>query len=530
VLLIACANIANLLLARAAAARTQIAIRVALGAPRSRLVRDILTESVLLSIAGGLAGLLVAFAGSRTILLLAFRGSQFVPISTSPSLPLLAFAFGLSLVTALVFGTAPAWIASHADPAEALRGAGRSTRDRSSLARRSLVVLQVALSAVLLIGAGLLTLTLSNLEQQRFGFQPQGRYVVRMNPALAGYKPEQLYALYQRLGQRLPRIPGVISAAWSIYSPMRGDNWSLNVSFPGRPARDEDGASFDRISPGYFETIGTRVLRGRAIGPGDTPTSPQVAVVNEAFVHKFFTRENPIGQRFGMGGPKHAADFEIVGVVEDAKYQDPRGPAYPTFFLPFLQMSRDPEQQFLIGSHYAGDIELRVAGHPENLESEVRRALADVDPNLTVLDFLSLPEQVARNFNQDRLIARLTELFGVLALILAGVGLYGVTAYSVARRTSEIGIRVALGATGLNVVRLVLRGVALQLAVGLSIGIPAALAGTRMIASQLYGVKSYDPAILAIAIAVLAACALLAGFIPARRAAAIDPLDALRVE
>jgi macrolide transport system ATP-binding/permease protein len=530
VLLIACANIANLLLARGASARGETAIRVALGAPRHRLLRQTLTESVLLAILGGAGGLLVAFAGTRTILMLAFRGSRFVPIDATPSLPVLGFAFLLSLLTGMVFGLAPAWLMARSDPAEALRGAGRATRDRSSLAQRSLVVLQVALSAVLLIGAGLLTQTLRNLENQRFGFEPEGRMVVRVNPALAGYKPEKLYGLYEQLQQRLPQIPGVISASYSIYSPMRGDNWSFGVHIEGHPPDEQVGASFDRIGPHYFETVGTRLLRGRTIGLEDTPTSRQVAVVNQAFARKFFPNQDPIGKHFGMGDPSHSGDFEIVGVVEDTKYQDARRPAYSTFFMPFLQMSTDPKMSFMVGSHYIGDIELRVAGNPENLNAAVRRTLAGIDPNLTILDFMTLNEQVARNFNQDRLIARLTELFGGLALILACVGLYGVTAYAVAQRTGEIGIRMALGADRPRILGLVLRGALLQLGIGLAIGIPAALAGGQLLASQLYGVEGHDPAILALAAGVLTACALVAGFVPARRAASIDPIRALRVE
>src|SRR6266568_1835126 len=530
VLLIACANIANLLLARGAATRFETAIRAALGAPRRRLIRQIITESVLLAFLGGLAGLFVAFAGTRTILLVAFRGAHYVPISPTPSLVVLGFAFLLSLLTGIIFGVAPAWITSHSDPAEALRGAGRSTRDRSSLPRQSLVVLQVALSVILLIGAGLITQNLRNLESQRFGFETEGRLMVRVNPALAGYKPEKLYGLYQQLEQRLPQIPGVISASYSLYSPMRGDNWGFGIHIEGHPPDERIGASFDRVGPHYFETIGTRLLRGRAIGEEDTPTSRQVAVVNETFVRKFFPKEDPIGKRFGMGDASNSGDLEIVGLVEDTKYQDARGPAYPTFFMPFLQLTKDPKLSFTIGSHYIGDVELRVAGKPENLEAAVRRTLADIDPNLTVLDMISLSEQLDRNFNQDRLIARLTDLFGSLALVLASVGLYGVTSYSVARRTSEIGIRMDLGADPAKVVGLILGGALIQLALGLALGVPAALAGGRLLSSQLYGVKSYDPAILSLAALVLAASALVAGFVPARRAASIDPMQALRTE
>jgi len=280
VLLIACANIANLLLARGAARRSETAIRVALGAPRQRLLGQTLTESVLLAILGGAGGLVVAFAGTRTILLVFFRGSRYVPINAVPSLPVLGFAFLLSLMTGVVFGLAPAWIMARSDPAEALRGAGRSTRDRSSLVQRSLVVLQVALSAVLLIGAGLLTQTLRNLENQRFGFEPQDRLVVRVNPAQAGYKTrENLYGLYQQLEQRLPQIPGVISASYSTYSPMRGDNWAFGIHVEGHPPDEQAGASFDcssitMVRPGWAISGSTSWVAPNPLPPCSSVLSP----------------------------------------------------------------------------------------------------------------------------------------------------------------------------------------------------------------------------------------------------------------
>jgi len=267
------------------------------------------------------------------------------------------------------------------------------------------------------------------------------------------------------------------------------------------------------------------LLRGRVIEERDRPGGLNVAVINETFARRFFPNEDPIGQRFGMGDESHASDYEIVGIVEDAKYQDTRGPAYATFFLPLLQT---PPGELVRG--WVGSIELHVAGKPENIESAVRKTLADVDPNLTVLNLVTFGEQVARNFNQERLIARLAELFGVLALILACVGLYGVTAYAVTRRTSEIGVRMALGADRRNVLALVLRGALAQLGLGLGIGIPAALAGGRVLAGQLYGVKSYDPMILGLAAVILAACAVLAVSVPARRATCVDPIVALRYE
>jgi predicted permease len=382
---------------------------------------------------------------------------------------------------------------------------------------------------VLLIGAGLLTRSLRNLEDQRFGFETRGRLIVHVNPALVAYPPEKLYGLYERLQQRLAQVPGVLSASLSGYSPLGGNNWNERVYIEGHPPDFEGPApSWDRVGPHYFETIGTRLLRGRAIEERDTPAAQHVAVINETFARKFFRNEDPLGQHLGFGDASHSGDYEIVGVVEDAKYQDTRGPAYATVFLPLLQTPAGESRHD--SSVYIHDIELRVAGKPESLEPAVRRALADVDPNLTVLGVVSFSEQVARNFNRERLIARLTELFGLLALVLAGVGLYGVTAYSVARRTNEIGIRMALGAERRNILGMVLRGAFTQVILGLAIGIPAALAGGRLLSAELYGVKSYDAVVLGLAVVTLAACAFVAGFVPARRATKVDPMVALRYE
>jgi predicted permease len=531
VLLIACANIANLLLARGAANRLQTAVRLALGAPRRRLVRQMLTESVLLGVAGGAAGLYLAYAGTRAILLLAFRGAHYVPISARPSLPVLGFAFLLSLVTGIVFGVAPAWIESRSDAADALRGAGRSTKDRFSLLQKPLVVTQMGLSVALLVAAGLLTMSLRNLENQRFGFITGDRLMVKVDASFAGHATERLFGLYHEIQDRLIQIPEVLSVSLSLYSPMEGNNWNEPAFIEGRDGNYQ--TAWDRVSAHYFETIGTRLLRGRAIEERDTPAAQHVAVVNQTFARRVFPNQDPIGQHLGLGGSAHSGDYQIVGVVEDAKYQDARAPAYPTVFLPLLQISlsatkAENSQEF--ASNYIGDVELHVVGRPENLEPAVRKVLADVEPNLAVTNVLSFGEQVARNFDQERLIARLTEVFGGLALLLACIGLYGVTAYSVARRTNEIGIRMALGAARTSVLGLVLRNAFAQLGLGLAIGIPLALAGGRLLAAELYAVKSDDPAIFGLVAIVLSACALVASVVPARRAVSIDPMRALRTE
>ena len=533
VLLIACANIANLLLVRGMARASETSLRMALGAQRRRILRQLLTESLLLSMFGGVAGLAVAYAGTRLLLSLAFPDSPSIPIEATPSIPVLAFSFALSVVTGLLFGIAPAWITSRAEPAEALRGSNRATRDGSSLLQRSLVVLQAALSLVLLVGAGLMSKSLGNLEHQDFGLQTHGRVVVHMDPEGAGYKTTELQSLYDEIQNRFGAMPGVERVGISLYSPLEGNNWGEGVSIEGRPEgrADEDlGASWLRVSPGFFDLIGQRVLRGRGITAQDTATAPGVAVVNQAFVKKFFPHgEDPIGKRFGFSGVKSSTDLTIVGVVNNVVYNNPREPLRAMYFRPLLQPAKtDPEHD--VRSMYANSFMLQLKGPVEGLESQVRHTLASINPNLTVEDYSAFDHQIAGMFNQERLIARLTQLFGMLALILASIGLYGVTSYTVARRTSEIGVRMALGAGRGSVVRMVMRGAMLQAGLGLALGIPVALLGAHWIKSQLYGMAGADLTVLAGATLILALAAGVAGLIPARKAATIDPMTALRTE
>jgi len=536
-LLVACANIANLLLARGTMRRAETSIRTALGAARSVLIRQALTESAVLAVAGGLIGIGIAYGGARMILTLAFPEAKQMPIEASPSPVVLGFAFLLSLITGVVFGIVPAWISSHSDPAEALRGLNRSTGDRSLLPQKALIVFQAALSLVLLVGAGLMTQTLRNLQRQDFGLTTANRYVIHIDPMGAGYTLDRIRGFNDQLEREFNAMPGVKSVGIALYSTLEGNNWGEGVWIQGHPepvSGQDNGSSWDRISPRFFETVGEPVVRGRGFTEQDTATSRMVAVVNQKFVQKFFPKEDPIGRHFGTSGQESAADYEIVGIVADAKYTNPRDLPRPMYFRPLTQLNPHLKQGSAImgesRSLFANSITVQFVGEPAALESAARRTLTNINPNLNIEDFRSLDHQVADNFNQERLITRLTGLFGVLALILASVGLYGITAYSVARRTSEIGIRMALGANRNNVVAMVMSRAIILVAIGLAIGIPVALLGGRLMSSQLYGVRSYDPLTIFVAVAVLSVFAALAGFIPARRAASIEPMNALRTE
>jgi len=530
-LLIACANLANLLLARGTATRVRTALQLAIGASRTRIVRSQLTESLVLALLGGAAGLVLARYASQAMLLIAFRGASSVPIATSPSPSVLLFTFAVALATGVVFGVGPAWMASHADPAEALRGSSRVTRDTSAFSQKALVVLQAALSLALLTVAGLLTRSLSNLEHQSYGFEQQGRLVVRINPQAAGYTQERLTGLYERLEDRLSRIPGVVTSSLALYTAQQGNNWGENVYIAGRTVTG--GSSWDRVSARYFETLGTPIVRGRGIEPEDTAASTRVAVINEAFARRYFPNEDPIGRHFGKDEASHAGDYEIVGVAADAKYQDATRAPQPMFFVPLTQKvayATAGDSRVEDGSMYMGSIVLHTIGDPDLLASEVRRALTDVDPNLTPTSIRSFAEQVRIQTSEHTLIARLTDAFGLIALLLASIGLYGVTAYRVARRTSEVGLRMALGANRRDIVALVLRGAFGQVGLGLLLGIPLALLARQWLQHQLFGISGFDPWSLTLAVAVLGVCALVASVVPALRAAAIEPTRALRAE
>jgi predicted permease len=538
VLLIACSNVANLLLARGVARRGQTAVRLAVGATPRQIVAQALTESVLLAIGGGVVGLLVAMAAARLLLALAFHSSHFLPISTAPSLMVLAFAFALALATGIIFGAAPAWLATRTDPAEALRGSGRGTQDRSSFARKALLVVQATLSVVLVAGATMLARSLNKLEHQDFGYQVQNRVEVSMNRPPATYTQPQLAALYRQMEDRLNRLPGVQGAGLALYNPLT-DNWGELIMVAGHPPaklNEEAGASWDRVSANYLQNLGIPILRGRAFTAADNETTAPVAIVNEAFVKRFFkSTEDPLDQHFGLDVPEYAGTFRIVGVVRDAKFAGwgLSRPARPMFYVPLAQNVNYPDElmkKIELNSHFIGGMLLVTNMTPGALEAQLTRMLADLDPNLTINSIRTMQQQIELSFDQQRAVASLAGLFGVVALILAAIGLYGVTAYSVAQRTNEIGIRMALGADRPNVLRLVLGGAFKRVLIGLILGLPLAVGAGRLLSAQLYGVTSWDPFALSVAAGALAICSFFAALIPANRAASISPMSALRIE
>jgi macrolide transport system ATP-binding/permease protein len=534
VLLIACANIANLLLVRGMNRHEEMSIRTALGAMRKRIVRQLLTESIVLSIISGMAGLVVAYAGTRMLLAMAFPGAQNLPIDASPSGVVLGFACGVSLLTGILFGVAPAWITSNANPADALRSGARTTTSGASLLQRSLIVLQSALALVLLVGAGMFIQSLNKLRSIDLKLDATNRYIVHFNPQAAGYSPAQVEALYRTIEDRFHTIPGMEKVGISTYTPMEASNWGDGVQIQGQPD-SHDGASWLRANSEYFDSVGTNVLMGRGFTIQDTSTSPAVAVVNQSFVKRFFKPgENPIGRHFGAPGTQSPGDFEIVGVVEDTAYNSATWKNHHMYFLPMTQRIPESARRRPIEQDtglYAGAIVLQTDRPMDKMESIARQTLAAINPNLSVVKFQTFDEQIADRFLEDRMITRLMTLFSVLALLLASLGLYGVTAYTVARRTSEIGIRMALGANRSSVVGMIMRGAMLQTVIGLGVmGIPAAWFCVRYIESQLYESKGMSLAVLAIAALTLTAAAAAAGLIPARRAASTNPSQTLRTE
>ncbi len=529
VLLIACANVANLLLVRGMERKMEMSLRTALGAARTRIVRQLLTESLLLAVIGGFSALAVSYGGAELLLKLAFPSSQDVPIHATPSPTVLGFAIALSLVTGVLFGVAPAWISASAQPADALRTGSRTTGGASVL-QRALVIMQAALSLVLLVGAGMFAQSLSKLEHFDMKLDSTNRYIVHFDPQSAGYTAEQLPALYRTIDDRFHQIPGMVKVGLSTYTPMEmyGDNASVRILGKADPDRS---SSYVWVNSEYFDSVGTRVVMGRGFGPQDTATAPAVAVVNQSLMKAYFKPgENPIGAH--LGSPDSPGDFEIVGVVQDTTYGSVYWKDHSMFFTclgqqPLSATTLTNKQPNVV---FARAITLDTTHPINNLEALARQALSSINPNLSVVKFQTFSAQIGEQFTEARMLSRLMTLFGALALLLAAVGLYGVTAYTVERRTSEIGVRMALGAERGSVVAMVLRGAMLHTTMGLAIGVPVAFYGVALVKSQLYEMKTVSAGALAVAIGTLLATASVAGLIPARRAASVDPARALREE
>jgi putative ABC transport system permease protein len=535
VLLLACANIANLLLARNLRNAREAAMRAAIGATPARLVREALIDSAVLAGVGGAAGIAVAWAGARLIVHLAFQAG-WVPVSAAPSMPVVLFALAVSLMTALLFGIVPALITSRADPMDAMRGSTRTASDTTG-AQKALVIAQAAVSVVLLSAAAMLGQSLYNLEHQNLGFAADGRYLVSIDSKLSNQPQEQLLPLFREIDDRLRALPGVRTASAALYAPMSGSYWSHDVRIAGRPepgAGDDVSSAWTRVMPGFFETIGDRIVRGRPIVDADAATTRRVAVINEAFARKFFPNENPIGEHFGPAAGKNAGLYEIVGVAADVRYfPSTVHVVRPMYFVPEAQGATFDDRELEsreLWSHYLYNVVIWAPGNPPGLAAAVRDRLAAVAPDFVMGRVEPYADVVRGQFGQQDMIASLTWLFGAIGLLLAAVGLYGITAYTVERRTAEIGVRMALGADRASVVGMVLRGAFVQVSVGLALGIPAAIVSGALIASRLFDVRPWDPALLVRAALFLVAATLVAAFIPARRAAGLDPMRALRIE
>jgi putative ABC transport system permease protein len=524
VLLIACANIANLLLARATARRHEMSVRLALGASRVRLIRQLLTESLLLAVAGAALAVLFARWGAALLVRQLSTSTNTVFLDIATDWRILGFTALIAVGTALIFGTAPAFRASGVTPNEALKERGRGLVGDGRLGLGNfLVVVQVALSLLLLVAAGLFVRTFTSLSNLPLGFDSNPILVASVNAARATSNADERPALYERLRQAAAQVPGVASAAASAVTPVSGSTWQFAIErVDDRMIGEKDrGVYVNLVSPGWFQTFGTRFLGGRDFRDRDTKSAPHVVIVNEAFARKFTNGANPIGHHFRQ--PEYpdrpAFDQEIVGYVQDAVYRSLRAPVPPTMYVPLGQQGEAPS---------GISISVRAAGgSPASLTKSVAAALAAVHPDIT-MTFRPLAEQVKGSLIQERVVAMMSGFFGGLALLLAGLGLYGVTSYAVNRRRTELGIRMALGAGPAGVVGLVLRRVGVLVGAGVVVGGAVSWALARFVATLLYGLEPHDPMTLAGAAVLLGAIGALAGWLPARRASRIDPAEVLR--
>lgn len=525
VLLIACANIANLLLARAAGRRREVAIRLALGAGRAAIARQMLIEGVVLALAGGLLGLLVATWTTEGMLRLLPEGAMDGWLSAGVDLRVLGFTVLLSAATGLLFGLAPALQASRSDVSGAVKeqSASLASRTGQTRLRRALVAAQFSLSLLLVAGAGLFARSLVNLARVDPGFRTEKLLTFSVDPRLCGYDAPRGFAFYRELRERLAGIPGVRVAGAANPAPLSGDERGGNLTIEGYQVReDEDvGAGLRAISPGYFRALGVPLLAGREFTVWDDAGAPKVVIVNEAFVRRYLGNQNPIGRRIAFGaGNRIKLDREIVGVAGNMKHSNLREHPRPVVYFPYPQDERLEGLSFYV----------RTDRDENEIASEVRRLVQQMDASLPVFNVSSVKVQVEESIFRERLIAVLAGAFGILATVLAALGLYGVLAYTVARRTAEIGLRIALGATRGAVLNLVIREAGMLALAGIAAGLPASLALSRFVESQLFGVTGSDPAIFAGAALALAAVALLAACIPGLRASRIDPMIALRYE
>jgi len=528
VLLIACLNLANLLLSRAAGREREFSTRMALGASRWLLMRQLLMEALLLSSLGGALGLLLAFWGTRVLIHFVIAGARHTALEATPDLHVLLFTAGVSLLTGVLFGIAPALRILGVNVGPSFSATARSATGSSgrvgSLLPRALVTGQVILSLVLVVGAGLFLRTLQNLEKQDVGFDRHNVLLANFNAKFAGYKTEQLNSLHERLLTRLNRIPGVRSAALSGNTPMSFGSWNSPIFIRGStPAPNQDLSTLiDRVSPRYFETLGISVRQGRAISEQDTATAMKAVVVNQAMADHFFPNGDSIGHQFTIADPGVSGSWQIVGVVSNTKFDGPREKTRRMIYLPLAQLSRDDA--------FASWVQVRAVGDPASITGAVRSAIAEIDPNLPLLEVKTITQQVDLFTDHERLISQLSTFFSLLALSLACIGLYGVMTYSVVRRTNEIGIRLALGAQSVGVLWMVLKESLWLLGIGIAVGVPVTLAVTRVIQTQLYGLGPSDPVTMVAAILAIALVTLLAAYFPARRASRVDPMVALRDE
>ena len=523
VLLIACANIANLLLARAASRRREIAVRLSIGASRMRLIRQMLTESVLMAVVGGAAGIIFAWWAGGFLLWMVSTGEEILPLRVAPDARVLAFTTLLSLATGILFGLAPAFRATRVDLSSSLKeGRGSVSVRSSNFLAKALIVSQVALSAVLLIGAGLFVRSLTNLRSVETGFNKENVLVMSVDVASLGYKgdDQHLVDIYHRVEEGVGALSGVHGASFSMFTVLDGQ-WSSDAYPQGRPKPPENQREIHNnvVGPAFFATIGLPIVLGRPIWPEDTAKSPKVAVINETMARWFFPKESPIGLHFRLGEDEHNPEIQIVGVAKDAKYESLREEPQPAAYYPYTQN---------VG--YYGNFQVRYSGDPRSLMPAIRRVFAEVDRNLPIADIRTLSEQVDNTLIEQKLTARLSTFFGLLALLLASIGIYGVLSYAVARRASEIGLRMALGARRTNVVWMVMRDVLALVAGGVAIGVPAALALERLASGMLFGLGNVDPVSLSAAVLILAAVAGFAAYLPARKASLVDPMTALRYE